>query len=234
VSERTIGYPARVWRVLGPDTVVGYDLDALGEYRMSALLVFAPTSEKIRTIGLRELERMPAMLAAGSIQQDNPPTPEQVGQWWEKQRQAGETLTPETARSIAEQAERTARTLKRATWADAPDSYDPPPPAFLVAMIADELEARKLREELAQATEPEQLARRAGESPDEFYERIARAYRVLEQLTDRPTTELARRAGVSKGTAASWLTRARQRGVLTWGSLPEALTWADLDEGDEK
>jgi hypothetical protein len=68
-------------------------------------------------------------------------------------------------------------------------------------------------DEIAVATAPEELMRRAGESPDDFYRRIARAHRALSKGTKRPTMELGRKAGVRVGTAAAWVNRARARGL---------------------
>jgi DNA-directed RNA polymerase specialized sigma24 family protein len=72
--------------------------------------------------------------------------------------------------------------------------------------------APALLAEIEAATAPGELARRSGEPPEEFYRRIARAHDALAQVTKRPTAEIARRAGVPAGTAASWVHYARKRG----------------------
>jgi hypothetical protein len=54
--------------------------------------------------------------------------------------------------------------------------------------------------------------------PDEFYERVAAAYRVAAARTGRPVRAIAAEAGVPRSTAARWVKEARRRGKL--GAAP--------------
>lgn len=60
----------------------------------------------------------------------------------------------------------------------------------------------------------EALTRRDGESPDDFYRRVAKVYRALTPTSGRPTTEIARLADVPRSTAARWVRQARLRKFL--------------------
>jgi hypothetical protein len=53
-----------------------------------------------------------------------------------------------------------------------------------------------------------------GESVEDFYRRVANAYRILAGEDGKPTTALANVAGVNKNTAARWVHEARKRGYL--------------------
>lgn len=53
-----------------------------------------------------------------------------------------------------------------------------------------------------------------GESVEDFYRRVADAYRTLASDDGKPTTALANVAGVNKNTAARWVHEARRRGYL--------------------
>lgn len=168
MSERTTDYPGRIWVAYAPDAAAGYELDGLGDWRLIGVVVYGPTTEKLRGTRLRDLEESGGM-SAGVMKQDAPPTPEQVAQarlseQWDAERKA-------------------AKAEARRAW-------------------------------VRDVTKPEDLTRHDGEDPDEFYRRIARAHVALSEATDRPTQELARRAGVPYGTAAAWVSRARARGLL--------------------
>lgn len=52
------------------------------------------------------------------------------------------------------------------------------------------------------------------DSPDDFYRRVAIAYRALATDTGRPTTAIAELQGVPRSTAARWVRQARLRGYL--------------------
>jgi hypothetical protein len=52
------------------------------------------------------------------------------------------------------------------------------------------------------------------ESVEDFYTRVADAYRTFAAQTGKPTTAIAATAGVSKQTAARWIHEARKRGLL--------------------
>ena len=56
--------------------------------------------------------------------------------------------------------------------------------------------------------------RTADESADDFYRRVADAYRMFAASDGRPTTMLAGSFGVSKNLAAQWVHQARVRGHL--------------------
>lgn len=58
------------------------------------------------------------------------------------------------------------------------------------------------------------LVRRVGQDPDEFYAEVARVYRTFRLTTSKPTTSIAKAAGVSRNTAAQWVHQARKRGHL--------------------
>ncbi|MCO5300189.1 MAG: hypothetical protein M9886_09555 [Candidatus Nanopelagicales bacterium] len=59
------------------------------------------------------------------------------------------------------------------------------------------------------------LARREGQDPDEFYAEVARYYRAFAATTGgKPTTSIAKIAGVHRNTAAQWVHQARKRGHL--------------------
>lgn len=56
--------------------------------------------------------------------------------------------------------------------------------------------------------------RAPGEPVEQFYARVADAYRLHAARTGKPTSALAASAGVSKQTAARWVHEARRRGHL--------------------
>jgi hypothetical protein len=60
----------------------------------------------------------------------------------------------------------------------------------------------------------EYLTRIAGEPPEDFYQRIATAYTMFSNITDKPSAHLARVADVSANTANTYIHRARKRGFL--------------------
>jgi hypothetical protein len=71
------------------------------------------------------------------------------------------------------------------------------------------------RRDLEPATPAEPtLVRREGQTPDEFYAEVARVYRTFRATTSKPTTSIAKAAGVSRNTAAQWVYHARKRGYL--------------------
>lgn len=174
MSERTTNYPtgpeSRTWKPLSPDMAAGYERDALGDLALVGLMIYGPTTDKLRGTRLRDLER-PQVIVNG-IRQEAPPTPEQIAVAWGRTQEVHELF---------------ARGRKKA------------------------------QAELDAATQAEELQRRDGEDPDDFYQRIARAHRILSATTRRPTAELARRAGVPAGTAAAWVSRARARGWIKDG-----------------
>jgi hypothetical protein len=53
-----------------------------------------------------------------------------------------------------------------------------------------------------------------GESPDDFYARVAEAYRRIQLSSRAPTARLSELAGVPKSTAVAWVHQARRRGLL--------------------
>lgn len=55
--------------------------------------------------------------------------------------------------------------------------------------------------------------RRDDEGAEAFYSRIARAHLALAEVSDKPTAKLADLARVPVGTAASWVSRARAKGL---------------------
>lgn len=55
---------------------------------------------------------------------------------------------------------------------------------------------------------------RGSESVEDFYSRVADAYRIFAAQTGKPTTAIATTAGVSKQTASRWVGEARKRGFL--------------------
>ena len=65
-----------------------------------------------------------------------------------------------------------------------------------------------------QAPTRERLQRKPGQDPDEFYAEVARYYRAFQATTSKPTTSIAKAAGVSRNTAAQWVHLARKRGHL--------------------
>jgi hypothetical protein len=184
MSERTTDYPGRIWLAYGPDAAAGYEHDALGDWVLMGLVIYGPTTAKLRGARLRDLEESGGM-AIHVIVQDSPPTPEQVAKAWAHHQHyyKGMALVEaETAAMIA----------------------------------AGRAEARQ--HAVDQDARPEALARVDGEDPDDFYRRVAHAHRALSAVTKRPTTELARRAGVPEGTAAAWVSRARARGWIEEGT----------------
>lgn len=102
---------------------------------------------------------------------------------------------------------------------------DPPSADQLRRAMPSLVELKRLQEELGLTTElvaeaaarraedaasPEALRRSQGEAPADFYRRVKQAHEALSLITDKPTTELAERAGVKVGTAAAWVSRASQ------------------------
>lgn len=67
--------------------------------------------------------------------------------------------------------------------------------------------------EPATPAEP-RLVRQEDQTPDEFYAEVARVYRTFQLTTSKPTTSIAKAAGVSRNTAAQWVHQARKRGHL--------------------
>lgn len=181
VGEETTDYPSRYWRAISRDVAVGYEINALGNQHIVGVVVYRPTSDKLRDLKLRELERMEGD-DHWVIRQYAPPTPGQVSDAWIR----ANVTVPVDASSV--EGGRTHPGL-------------------------DEVQAWTW-EEIADLIRPEVLARQTGDSPDDFYRRIARAYSALSDVTGRPVVELAARAGVPVGTAASWVSRARARGFI--------------------
>lgn len=71
-------------------------------------------------------------------------------------------------------------------------------------------------------SEPEPLARREGEPPDDFSKRVARQYRRFAAASSKPTKDLAEHAGVPLPTMRSWIREARLRGYLPPGTRGKA------------
>lgn len=61
------------------------------------------------------------------------------------------------------------------------------------------------------------LTRPTGEDPEEFYARVAEAYREYAPRTRAPAREIAVEAGVPVTTAHRWIGEARRRGLLPLG-----------------
>lgn len=162
-----------IWKVIGADVVAGYQRDALGQWVLVGLVIYAPTTDKVRGMRLRRLERTRWFPISRSFEQDAPPSREQVASAW--------------ARGAA--------------------AVDMPP----------DREDRWLAAAIKSATRPENLKRRESDTPDDFYRRIAEAHALLSRATNRPTVELAKRAGVPAGTAAAWVSRAKARGMYPSG-----------------
>lgn len=84
VTDRITDYPDRFWRAIAVDIAAGYERNALGEWLLIGLVVYGPSTEKLRGIRLRGLDRIGADELADSsvIPQVEPPTPDQVQQAW--------------------------------------------------------------------------------------------------------------------------------------------------------
>lgn len=83
MSERSTDYPQRIWRPLAADIAAAYEVDPLGDLVLVGLVLFDPTAAKMRSVKLRELERVsPESIGLHVIRQYEPPTPEQVAQMW--------------------------------------------------------------------------------------------------------------------------------------------------------
>lgn len=171
VSARKDGNQGRTWVAVGEDMAAGYERDALGHMALIGLVVYSPTTAKLRDTRLRELQAMAMELSAIkamktlSVEQDEPPSPEQLASMWSHIGGTNPTI------------EATIYAIQHATTREA-------------------------------------LTRHQGEAPDDFYGRVAAAYWLLSEVTDTPTNEIAKRAGVPPGTAASWVSRAKARGMF--------------------
>jgi hypothetical protein len=85
----------------------------------------------------------------------------------------------------------------------------PTPPS--AEMVASAFQDRRV----AAACRPvDWQPRRSGESTDEFYRRVADAYRILGTGSGKPVSTLASVAGVNRSTASQWVHQARKRGHL--------------------
>lgn len=185
-ASLNLGAPRRVWFALDPTTAASYELDELGYWNLTAVLIAGPTSERLRGFPLRAHERLAPGVWENGLAQDTPPPVENLPELHSMQAFAAKA---DAAAQVAAKALAGIRTARR--------------------------------EAVDAACAPEQLARRSGEPADAFYARIAVAHAALSRVTDRPTTELARRAGVVKGTAAGWVSKARARGVYPSATTTE-------------
>jgi hypothetical protein len=171
-------YPARFWVAISADGAAGYERNALGEWMLIGLVIYGPTTEKLRGTRLRGLEKFARGNAFRDvIPQAEPPTPGQVADSWSRVQ-----------------------------------SGIPAPAQLRSAM--EPVEDMAYAAEIMLATSPEALRKQDGERPDDFYRRIVRAHKALRAVTNKPTAELARRAGVPAGTAAAWVSRAKARGLF--------------------
>jgi hypothetical protein len=166
VTGRMTDYPARFWVAISADGAAGYERNALGEWMLIGLVIYGPTTEKLRGTAFRDV-----------IPQAEPPTPGQVADSWSRVQ-----------------------------------SGIPAPAQLRSAM--EPVEDMAYAAEIMLATSPEALRKQDGERPDDFYRRIVRAHKALRAVTNKPTAELARRAGVPAGTAAAWVSRAKARGLF--------------------
>lgn len=161
-----------IWVAVGPDVAAGYELDLLGDYSLRGLVIYEPTTSKLRSARLRDLSTVIDGADIRGLRRAEPPSAGELRQMWEREQHPA-VFTPTTH----------------------PDS---PPPEVRQA------EANRL------AT-LDLLTRKPDDSPDDFYARVVAAHEALSWITPRPTSELARRAGVPSGTAAAWVSRAKLR-----------------------
>jgi transposase-like protein len=69
--------------------------------------------------------------------------------------------------------------------------------------------------------------------PDDFYRRVADAYRFLALVSPRPAVELADANGVPPSTTRRWVKEARRRGVLAPGQKGRRGWWRRSRSGLE-
>lgn len=199
VDEHATDYRGRIWIPIAEDVAAGYLPDLLGGWALDGIVMYGPDTEKVRGLKLRGLERLDsADPSLGKAMRQDAPTREQVAEAWSR---GAATFSTREGGAVASGG--------RSTFAVSGD---------LTVTTAQQSAA--IAKEVAASTAPEELSRREGESPDDFYRRIARAYTALGAaelagLSRRPLmAELAHRAGVPVGTAAAWVSRARSRDLI--------------------
>lgn len=193
------------WAALSETVAAGYLTreDGTIEGRAVSLVVHSFDIATLRGIRLADADHMPYLAA---IRQEAAPTAAQVAQLWE------------SALPLVEKFQRHADSLD-------PDSrrlFDRKSSLREIAAVMIQRGLSPSRDLVVSRAEamamiPADLvrARDAGESSDAFYRRIALAYGYLVGAdSETPTADLAELAGVPPGTAASWVSRARSRGLI--------------------
>lgn len=190
MSEQTTGN--HVWAALGDGRVAGYLKGSDGTWRLLSLLVYRPTSERMRDSGLADLTRVvDVRTVAGKAPRSRKP-----GQRVFLAHQAGDGTGVGAL----------------AWWGPAPPTEQEVADAIAAH---EEAKSNGVPVKWGPDTVPTKanLTRRAGETPDEFYGRIASVWVRLELEGSRhPAKDMTEISGVKSGTMAKWVHEARRRG----------------------
>lgn len=183
MSEQQAGAQPTIWVGLSASAAAGYARDSDGTPRLAAVIVYSPTAEAMRGIRIAGLDLLTLLASGGPVfTRKQPPTPDELLDG-ESRRAAKRRGSP----SLVEIAKQYRESLN----------------------LTEDMISPAAAERVERATAPGLLQRRSGEPAGEFYARIRAAHDALSRVTDKPTTELARRAGVPVGTAAAWVSRAK-------------------------
>ncbi len=91
---------------------------------------------------------------------------------------------------------------------------EPPSQAELASAWAESGMRAAARGRLVPTGDRRLQVRRPGETPDDFYQRVASFYSWAAATTGTPLKEISRDTGANKSTAARWVREARRRGYL--------------------
>ncbi len=198
VTEHVSDYQAGgCWFSTRAKVVVEYTPDELGALKPTAVLQYGPlTSEALRQLSIRELESPgPGVI----FDPGPPPSVEDLAHAWGEGKKVRLPMGVEARYgSEAEEEDAFQRLNMLMRNSD-------------LSQVVDHIQSS--RSETAHLTRA-WLTRRDGDPAENFYRRVAVTYRALIPQTTKPVTLMSRIAGVPQPTMASYIHRARGRGLI--------------------